>query len=94
MAGCLPICSYKVPPKSFVILYFPSEKAPAPPKPLIIEQLLQEIQLFIFFPSIGHFLLASSCPASKTAILQSGFFSISSYAPKIPPGPAPMIITS
>ena len=66
----------------------------APPKPLIIEQLLQEIQLFIFFPSIGHFLLASSCPASKTAILQSGFFSISSYAPKIPPGPAPMIITS
>lgn len=51
--------------KSFVILYFPSEKAPAPPKPLIIEQLLQEIQLFIFFPSIGHFLLASSCPASK-----------------------------
>ena len=94
IACCFPMYSKRVPPKSFVILYLPSEKAPAPPKPLIIEQLLHEIQLFTFFPSIGHFLFASSCPASKTAILQSGFLSISSYAPKIPPGPAPIIITS
>ena len=52
MAGCLPICSYKVPPKSFVILYFPSEKH-LPCQTTHKEQLLQEIQLFILlhFPS-------------------------------------------
>ena len=40
-ADFFPIYSYKVPPKSLVILYFPSENAPAPPKPLMIEQFLQ-----------------------------------------------------
>ena len=90
----LPIYSYNVPPKSLVILYFPSEKAPAPPKPLIIEQLLQPIQVLIFSPSIGHFLLSKACPASNTPIFKSEFCFTNSYAAKIPPGPAPTIITS
>ena len=33
-------------------------------------------------------------PSSNTATLVSGDFFISSYAEKIPPGPAPIIITS
>ena len=42
------------PPKALVMLYFPSEKAPAPPKPLIMEQLLQLMQLLILSPSMGQ----------------------------------------
>ena len=83
-----------MPPKSLVILYLPSEKAPAPPKPLIIEQLLQLMQLGILSPSIGHFLPDNLCPASKTAIESSGCFFANSYVAKIPPGPAPITITS
>ena len=86
--------SYRLPPKSFVILYFPSENAPAPPNPLMTEQLSHPTQLLIFVPSIGHFLLLSSCPASNTATLRSGACFVSSYAENIPPGPAPIIITS
>ena len=93
-AFCLPIYSYSVPPKSFVILYFPSENAPAPPNPHMIEQCLQLIQFLILSPSIGHFLFFKVYPSSNTAILYSCFFFISSYAAKIPPGPAPIIITS
>ena len=65
-----PICSYKVPPKSLVMLYFPSEKAPAPPKPLIIEQVSHFIHDFIFFPSIGHALLSKAFPFSIIAIFK------------------------
>ena len=52
------IYSYNVPPKSLVILYFPSENAPAPPKPLIMEQLLHPIQDFTLSPSMGQWRLS------------------------------------
>jgi hypothetical protein len=61
-------------------LYLPSEKAPAPPKPLIIEHVGQEIQLFTLSPSIGHFLFSSGLPLSKTAICKSEFNLTSSKA--------------
>src|SRR5699024_6624947 len=51
-AVSLPICSYRLPPKSLVILYLPSEKAPAPPKPDIMEQVLHFIHVFTFLPSM------------------------------------------
>ena len=60
----------------------------------MIAHVLQLMQLFIFFPSIGHFLFSSGFPASNTATFSSGAFFISSYAAKIPPGPAPIMITS
>ena len=94
IAFCLPMYSCRDPPKSFVMLYFPSENAPAPPKPFIIAQDLQLMQDLILIPSMGHLRFLSSLPASKTAILRSVFFSVSWYAEKIPPGPAPIIITS
>ena len=93
-ADFLPIYSYSVPPKSLVILYLPSENAPAPPKPLIIEQFLQWIQDFTLSPSIGQWRFVNSFPISKTAIFKSGLFSNNSYAVNIPPGPAPTITTS
>ncbi len=93
-ASFFPIYSCSVPPNWFVILYFPSENAPAPPKPFMIPQLLQCIHAFTFFPSIGHFLFSRLLPASNTAILNSGFSFTSSYAEKMPPGPDPIIITS
>ena len=63
-----------VPPKSLVILYFPSENAPAPPKPLMIAQVLQPIQVFTFSPSMGQWRLLNGLPASNTAIFNPGFF--------------------
>ena len=77
--ACLfPIYSWRVPPKSLVILYFPSENAPAPPKPLMMEQDLQPMQLFTLSPSIGQRRFSRACPASKTAIFSAGFSFVSS----------------
>ena len=67
-----------MPPKSFVMLYLPSEKAPAPPKPLIIEQLLQLTQVLTLSPSMGQTRFFSTFPASKTAIFSPGAFLVSS----------------
>ena len=94
MAFFFPMYSKRVPPNWFVILYFPSEKAPAPPKPFIMEQGLQPTQLFTFTPSMGHFLFSRGFPDSKTDILRLGFSFTNSYALNIPPGPAPIINTS
>ena len=49
------------------MLYFPSEKAPAPPKPLMMLQTGQRMQDFTFFPSMGHLRWFSGRPSSKTA---------------------------
>ena len=76
------------------MLYLPSENAPAPPNPFIIAHVGHLIQALTFLPSIGHFLFSNVLPSSNTATLVSGDFFISSYAEKIPPGPAPIIITS
>ena len=43
---------------------------------------------------MGHLLFSSGFPASNTATFNSGAFFTSSYAAKIPPGPAPIMITS
>ncbi len=66
----LPMCSWSVPPKSFVMLYFPSENAPAPPKPLMIEHVWHLMHDFTRSPSMGQRRLASGWPASKTAIFR------------------------
>ena len=83
-----------MPPKSLVILYFPSEKAPAPPKPFIILQGLQFIQDLILTPSIGHLRFSKTFPVSIINILMFLFNFNNSYAEKIPPGPAPIIAIS
>ena len=49
--------SKRVPPKSLVMLYLPSEKAPAPPKPDMMEQVLQPMQDLTVVPLMGHFRL-------------------------------------
>ena len=72
--------SYSVPPKSFVMLYFPSENAPAPPNPCMMEQDAQFTQDFTFTPSIGQCRFSSAWPASTTRTLKSGASFISSYA--------------
>ena len=94
MASSRPIYSYSVPPNSLVMLYFPSEKAPAPPKPFIMAQEGHLMQLFTFTPSMGQWRLSSARPASSMAIFAVGHFCTSSYAAKIPPGPPPIINTS
>ena len=72
------MCSYKVPPNWFVILYLPSENAPAPPNPFMIPQVLQLIHDLILTPSIGHFLLSKGFPDSNNAIFKLGFNFIAS----------------
>ena len=47
---------------------------PAPPKPLMIAQVLQPIQVFTFSPSMGQWRLLNGLPASNTAIFNPGFF--------------------
>ena len=54
------------------------DDAPAPPKPLIMAQVLHLIQVFTLSPSIGQCLLLRGFPASKTAIFKSLFCFISS----------------
>jgi len=60
------------------MLYLPSENAPAPPKPLMIEQLLQPMQLLTFLPSMGQWRFSRLWPASKTATLSEGASFVSS----------------
>ncbi len=76
------------------MLYLPSENAPAPPKPFMIAQVGQCTQVLIRSPSIGHLRFSSGLPASNTATRIPGASLVSSYAVKIPPGPAPTTITS
>ena len=70
--------SCSVPPKLLVMLYFPSENAPAPPKPLIIEQVLQLMHDFTVVPLMGQRRFESAWPASNTAIFSSGRSLVSS----------------
>ena len=86
--------SCRVPPKSLVMLYLPSEKAPAPPKPLMMAQVLHLMQDVTFLPSMGHLRFSSGLPVSNTATLRSGRFIANSYAENMPPGPAPMMMMS
>ena len=55
---------------------------------------LQLMQDFTLSPSMGHRRRFRACPASRTATRSSGHRWVSSYAVKIPPGPAPIMITS
>ena len=89
-----PMYSCMVPPKSLVILYLPSEKAPAPPKPDMIAQVLHLTQDFTLSPSIGHLRFSRALPVSNTATFKSGRLVANSYAEKMPPGPAPMMMIS
>ena len=94
MASFFPMYWWRLPPNSLVILYLPSLKAPAPPKPFIMAQVGQLIQPLIFTPSIGHFLFSRGFPASRIQIFSSGLRRTSSKAVNIPPGPAPIIAQS
>ena len=78
MAFCLPMYSYSVPPNSLVRLYLPSEKAPAPPKPFMMAQVLQWMQDLTLSPSMGQCRFSSGLPASSTATFHSGLRCISS----------------
>ena len=46
--------SVSQPPKAVVKLYLPSEKAPAPPKPHMVWQTLQSMQLLTFPATMGQ----------------------------------------
>ena len=87
-----PKISGRFPPTSGERESFPSEKAPAPAKPVVIEHGLQPTHTFVFL--FGQTRFSIGLPFSIIKIFSSGFSLISSYAQKIPDGPAPMMITS
>src|SRR5699024_2131443 len=84
--------SGRVPPTSGERESFPSENAPAPANPVEMEQGLHPMQTFVFL--FGHVRFSIERPFSSIRTFKSGLFCISSYAQKIPDGPAPIIITS
>jgi len=92
-ADFFPIYSKSVPPKSLVILYFPSENAPAPEKPHVM---LQNGLHFTHSFSVlsGHFRSSTRFPCSIRRILFPGFFLSISYAKNAPAGPPPTTIKS
>ena len=87
-----PKISGRFPPTSGERESFPSEKAPAPAKPVVMEHGLQPTHTLVVL--FGQTRFSIGLPFSIIKIFSSGFSLISSYAQKIPDGPAPMMITS
>ena len=94
-----PIYSPSQPPYSVVMLNFPSEYAPAPPKPFVIEHAGRHCpdlfcgHLSSLCSSTGQRRSSMLLPLSNTKIFKSGLFLISSYAHIYPLGPAPTMMT-
>ena len=64
----------------------------APANPVVIAHGLHPTQRFV--TRFGQFLFSMDLPFSIIRTFKSFLFSINSYAQKIPPGPAPIIMTS
>ena len=89
----LPIRFGRSPPTSALRESFPSEKAPAPEKPVVIWQYgLQEAHFLV--TDFGHLLSSTAFPFSTIRIFLSDPFYSISIAVNIPAGPAPTIATS
>lgn len=81
------------PPNCVVILYFPSERVPAPPYPFIIWHGLH-LRHFSEPSFIGHCLFSSGAPLSIISTEAFTSSLVSSYDMNTPLAPAPTIIMS
>ena len=89
------VCRYEGQAQQLVLrLKFAGQKYLSKPMAHMMAQVLHLMQDLTVLPSMGHLRCARGAPVSSTATRSLGASLFSSYAVKIPPGPAPMIIMS
>ena len=86
--------SVSQPPYSVLMTYLPSEKAPAPPIPSIMAQLLHRTHRLVCPATMGHLRCSRGLPCSTRQTWREGSFSVRRWAAISPPMPPPMMSTS